>query len=396
MNNLIVKLMFGLLAVFVTSTMVAAAVTQVTGFDFETVRAAVMAGSTLAVGGAGYLGTFASASITAFNSEFGAYYQPRGQNAERLKKLLMQNDDAFSNQFALLPLEGDVVEYGMMSHTRVLQPYKSNWSPTGELSGTPRKFTLRRVKVDVEEIPDALVNTWLGFLTTEGGRDPNVDRTTWPFVRWYVERYLIPQAKQDQYYEAAYGVYAAPANNSTPGNEGTALDGIFYQLNLDIDNGDITAISTGALETDPELFVDQVEDFAEQIDNRYRGLPLVINMHDTHAQLFKQGMLDKYNMNYAQVGDGNLMSLRKRTNISVRGQFNWLLGPGGLPSSKFMCTPGDNLFKGVRLGNKEAAPMRVETETRTLRVFNDWHVGYSYWDYRIMFTNDQDLTYGGF
>lgn len=336
------------------------------------------------------------ASITAFKTEFGAYYQPRGQNAERLRKLLMQNSTAFDAQFELMPMNGDVLETGLMSHGRVLQAFKPKWSPLGQLSGTPRKTALRRVKVNVEEIPDQLVNTWLGFLADAEGKDPNINRATWPFVRWYVEMYLIPQAKQDQYYEAYYGVWADPGTDATPSNEGEALDGIMFQLNTDVDNGDITTIATGALESDPEAFLEQVEAFGEQIDNRYRGMPLVINMHDTFAQLFKQGLEEKNMLKPSEVKlmGQSMYELPKRTNIKVLGHFNWLQGVGGAPSEKFLCAPPGILKKAVRTGNKEDGAMRIEQVDYTLKLFNDWHILYTYMDPRVVFTNDQELDFG--
>lgn len=389
-----VRILFALAAVFVTSAIVSAPVVEFTGWDPGWVQGAIAATSFLSLVPHGAIGVMSSVDIAAFKTEFGNYYQPRGQNAARLKKLLMHDTRAFDSQFTLMPMDGDMLETGFMSHGRVLQSFKPKWSPLGQLQGSPRKVALRRVKVNVEEIPDYLVNTWLGFLTTEGGKDPDVNRANWPFVRWYVEKYLIPQAKEDQFFEAYYGVWADPGTDATPSLEGKALDGIAMQVNTDIDAGNIVPINTGAFDADPELFVDQVEDFVEQIDNRYRGLPLVLNMHDEYAQRFKQGMLDKYNVNYSQVGDGNLMQLRKRTNVSVLGHINWLQGVGGAPSEKIISSPAGNLLKAVRTGNKEEGALRIEQVDYTLKMFNDWHILYTYDDPRIVYTNDRELTYG--
>lgn len=388
------KTLLLLATLYATSALMATPVVEFTHWDPALVQGGIALMGLLSVVPQGSLAVMSGTSITAFVTEFGAYYQPRGQNAARLKKLLMQDTTNFDKQFTLLPLDGDVLETGLMSHGRVLQSFKPYWSPLGQLSGSPRKVALRRVKVNIEEIPDKLVNTWLGFLTTEGGKDPNVNRATWPFVRWYIEQYLLPQALQDQYYEAYYGVYADPGTNNTPGSEGTALDGLAMQVNTDIADNNITPINTGPLDTDPELFVDQIENMVEQVDNRYRGLPLVLNMHDEFAQRFQQGMLDKYNVNYAQVGDGNLMRLRKRPNVSVIGHTNWLQGVGGAPSEKIIASPAGNLLKAVRTGNKEDAMLRIEQVDYTLKMFNDWHILYTYDDPRIVFTNDRELTYG--
>lgn len=389
-----IRFLFALTALFVTSALVATPVAEFTGWHQGVVQSVIAATSLLSLVPNGALGVMSASSITAFKTEFGNYYQPRGQNAARLKKLLMHDTNAFDRQFTLMPLNGDALETGLMSHGRVLQSFKPKWSPLGQLAGSPRKVALRRVKVNVEEIPDNLVNMWLGFLASPNGADPDVNRANWPFVRWYVEKYLIPQAKEDQFFEAYYGVWADPGTDATPSLEGKSLDGLAMQVNTDIDAGTIVPISTGAFDTDPELFVDQIEDFVEQIDNRYRGLPLVLNMHDEYAQRFKQGMLDKYNVNYSQVGDGNLMQLRKRTNVSVLGHINWLQGVGGAPSEKIIASPAGNLLKAVRTGNKEEGALRIEQVDYTLKMFNDWHILYTYDDPRIVYTNDRELTYG--
>jgi len=394
MKNPILKLTSTLLALFALSTMFASAVTGVTGWDFEATRIAIAGGLSIGAPVAGVLGFMSSQTITDFVTEFGAYYRPGSQNATRLRKLLMDDDRPFWNQFTTMPMEGDRLEYGLMDHTRVLQGFKPKWSPTGQMSGTPRVHTLRRLKVNIESIPDTLVQTWLGFLATEGGRDPNINRATWPFVRWYIEQYLIPQAKQDTYDAAFYGLYTAPADNTTPGAYDAAFDGLHVEVNRDVDAGLTTPITTGALESDPELFVDQIEDFSDQIDRRYRGLPLIINMHDSYKQLFFDGMLEKYNVNYAQVGDSALHTLRKRSNIRVEGHFNWMTEDGGSASQKLICAAPGTLIKGVRVGNKDDSMLRIEQEDYNLKMFNDWFILVGNLEPRVLACNDRELDFG--
>lgn len=394
MNNPI-KFLLSVLTLVAVSFAMAAGVSQATGFDAEAIQYTLMGVGALGLVPAGALGVISTVSIEEFKSAFGAYYQPRGQNAARLRKLLMYDGGPFHDQFMMMPLEGDTLEYALMAHTRILQAFKPKWSPTGQLSGKPMRKTLRRVKVNVEEIPDLVVNMWLGWLATEGGKDPNINRATWPFVRWYVESYLVPQAKEDQYLAAYYGVWEDPGTDATPGPHEHALDGIAVEINRAIDDGLTTPINTGALETDPELFVDQVEDFFEQVLDRYRGQEgIIINMHDTFVQRFKEGMLEKYNVNYPQASDPNLVRLRLRNNVVIRGHHNFTQGPGGAPSEKLICQPNGDLFKGVRVGNKEDGGMRIEQVDYTLKLFNDWHIMYGALDPRVTFTNDRELTYG--
>lgn len=394
MNTIITLLMQGLMRSALIATLITPALCMLTGAPAIAMFPMAMTLSLLAVAPKGALGAMSSADLTAFANEFGAFYQPRGQNAARLRQLLMQDSTAFDQQFTTMPLEGDVFEFALMAHSRVLQAWKPVWSPTGQLGGDPRKKTLRRVKVNVENIPDHLVNTWLGFLTTEGGKDPKIDRASWPFVRWYVEKYLIPQAKEDQYYEAFYGVYADPGTNSTAGAHGTSLDGILVERNRDIDAGHTTPIVTGPLESDPEAFVEQIEAFGEAFDSRYRGKELVINMDDLYAQRFKTGLIEANLLSPNEIKGTDLLSLPKRTNIKVLGHHNWKLGEGGAASEMLLCAPKGELVKGIRTSNKDGAAPRLEQVDYKLKMFNDWHVMYFVMDTRVCFTNDRDLSFG--
>ena len=121
------------------------------------------------------------------------------------------------------------------------------------------------MKADMEETPDDLEATWLGFLA-----DDSLDRKVWPFVRWLIEVHALPQIQEDyELYEVYGGNYAAPVNG-VPGPAGTAMDGIKTTLNGLVTAGRITPISIGAIPSDPAAFVDYVELFTDRINARYR------------------------------------------------------------------------------------------------------------------------------
>ena len=377
-------------------------VSMITGYDLGDVAMSI-GGVTAVVAGLQAMGvqllgpnTLAAATggfdddmIADFKTMFGSYYRPGSQNANRLKQLIWKDDSTWKDQFSYIPLEGDVLEYGIMSHTRVFQPFKPYWSETGNLAGSPRRLVLQRGKVNIGSIPDLLVNMWLGFLTTEGGKDPNVDRTTWPFVRWYIEKWLLPQENQDIFMNEAWtGVWADPGTNSTAGPAGTALNGLRFKLRTAIDDGDITPISTGALETDPELFVEQLEDFVENITAEYRGMEMTLNMHDSFLTRFKDGMAEKYNVNYLGVPKDQLATMYKRTNITIKGHVNMLQSVGGAVSEIIWCSPKDNMIRAGRIGSETGSLLKVESVDYKLKLFKDRHIAYDFWDPRIVFVND--------
>ena len=65
------------------------------------------------------------------------------------------------------------------------------------------------------------IDLFVAFLTGD-----DIDVKQWPFVRWFIEEYIIPQIHQDYELNEVYkGVYAAP----TPGTAGavsTSMNGI--------------------------------------------------------------------------------------------------------------------------------------------------------------------------
>jgi hypothetical protein len=129
----------------------------------------------------------------------------------------------------------------------VVQPFQKQFTPLAGVTFQPVEIKQFRMKVGAQEYPDELEATWLGFLDS-----PEVDRKAWPFVRWYVEVYLIPQIKQDiELNEIYQGVYAAP-EAGTPGAAGTSMDGLKITINRHIANGLISPIATGTVETDPQ------------------------------------------------------------------------------------------------------------------------------------------------
>jgi len=387
--RLLFTLLFVVLSHAIGGTIAAAAL----GLDPVATASALLAITTV-LGFFGMLPTGALHTLTISDvvTAFGSYYQPRGQNASRLLQLLLEDGSGFDDEFTLLPVSGDIAEYSYGSHDRVLQPFQKAYTPIGTLTMKPRTIQMRRVKVDISETPDDLVPTWLGFLASPDGGEVNVDRTTWPFIRWYIEKYLLPQAKRDMYINENWlGVYAAPTAG-TPGAAGTAINGLKKTINVDVAASATTTIATGALETgDAVLFVEQMEAWAENLPMPYRTQPLTINMHDSHEMRFRKGMHEKYNINYAAVPKNELATLFLRTNISVRGHSNMLASAGGSASHKIWCTPQGNAVRVVRTGKTEGL-MKIEGVDRTAKIFNDWHIAYGIRDPRILFTNDQELV----
>ncbi|MFC7669299.1 hypothetical protein ACFQT0_19520 [Hymenobacter humi] len=124
-------------------------------------------------------------------TEYGNYYRDGGQNVQRLlrRPYISSQTEAL---FGLLPTDDTSYQMAQTRLSRILQPFQKGWTPLGTLTATPILLQQFPFKVDLEETPDQLEATWLGFLA-----DNNLDRAQWPFVRYLVEEHVYSQMDED-------------------------------------------------------------------------------------------------------------------------------------------------------------------------------------------------------
>lgn len=310
-------------------------------------------------------------------TEFGAYYINQGQNMQRLIRQLRQpsTTDAL---FTPIMTDDTVWRASETRIGRVLQPFQKAWTPLGDVEFVPVAIEQYKLKMDNEDYPDDLEASWLGFLS-----GPEIDRKQWPFIRWFIEVELLPQLQEDyELHEVYNGEYAAP----TPGTAGavsTSMNGIKKIINDHIDAGRITPIVTGALSADPATLVDQIEAFADAIDNRYWRMPLEVAVAPEIERRFFRG----YKAKYGQYTDyrENTQGVVDMTNLTIVGK------PSMIGSGKIWTTPKRN---AVLLQKKTANMTRVQVENvdRLVKVYTDFWKGVGFLIPEIVFTNDQDLT----
>jgi hypothetical protein len=280
-------------------------------------------------------------------------------------------------QFQRRVTENTVLRKATAEQTRVLQAFQKAFTPLGTTTFKPRPIQLYRLKIDCQETPDDLVESWLGFLT-----DNKLDRKTWPFIRWWIEKLIIPQSQEDWEMQEIYkGVFSEPTPN-VANAAGANVNGIKKQINDWIDDGDITPIVTGALSEDPETFVDQVEDFYKSIPKKYQTNVKSICISRDNKTKFKEGMRAKYNVNWNQVGD--LVKLIDY-DVMVKG----LASMDG--SDKLIATFPFNMAAGIKAPENENV-FQVENVDRTVKIYTDFWKGIGFWVPEWIFTNDQDLS----
>lgn len=315
-------------------------------------------------------------TITDLKTEYGAYIN-HGQNANDILKKAQFGGET-GEICTIVTTDDTVIRKGSASMSRVLQPFQKAFTPTGGITVSPSPIQLYKLKVDVQEYPDELEDSWLGFLASN-----DTDRKAWPFTRWLVEMFILAQAAEDlELNEVFAGEYAAPTPG-TAGAAGTAMEGLRKILNDLIDGATITPTNTGAIEAVNTDFVTQVEDWFETaVDNQYKRLPLTIEMSLANAIKFRRGNRAKYNMSYDQVSE--LEAFADRPNVRIVGLPSWGT------SDKILCTPRENLIMGVKRWSGNQLENMVESEDRKVKIFADFWRGVGFIMPELIWTNELD------
>lgn len=314
--------------------------------------------------------------VSAIVTEFGAYYIKGGQNETRLVKKLYEKS-LTEQAFTTIVTDETKWRGSEAVISRLLQPFQKAWTPVGAVSFTPIDIDAFKLKMDFEDYPDDLEATWLGFLA-----DEKLDRKEWPFVRWLVEQHIIPKMQEDyELNEIFAGVYAAPTAG-TAGGAGTAMNGIKFIRNAHIDAGRIEPILTGALETDPLDFVDQMEAFADSINTKYWNAPMDLNLAQQLERRFVRGMERKYGRNLDYKGAGSKI---EGTNITLVGR------PSMNGSDIIWATQKSNAVRLVKK-SQNMNQVRIENVDRKVKLYTDFWTGIGFLIPEIVFTNDLELN----
>lgn len=315
-------------------------------------------------------------------AQFGAYYKPTGDEERNLRNMLYYGSQ-INAYFEERPGDDTIYRGSSASMTRVVQPFQKAFTPIGTVTFKPNEFSLDQLKIDLEESPDDLEATYLGFMA----KTPTQDRSQWPFVRWYLEKHVLPRKNEDldlnEYFK---GNKTAPTSG-TAGAVSTAMNGIRKVIRgyntagrTNLGNGPIV---TGALSTDPVTFCTQVESFVDALHPLYRSNLDHIFMSDTLVKRYRRGKRAKYNTQYLQTTE--LSTVMDYENISVVGFFGqegsdmiWT----SLPTNRIRPT------KKAVLGNS----FKVETSKRLVSIYTDWWESLNFEVPELVFHNDRDLV----
>lgn len=322
--------------------------------------------------------------VTDVVSQYGAYYKPGSDNQKNLKNMLYYGIETAS--FFQQRLTEDTIYRGTLaSLDRVVQPFQKKFTPISTLSFVPNEFPLYKLKINLEETPDDLEATYLGFLASIEEQD----RTKWPFVRWWLEMHVFPKKNEDLELNEHYsGVYAAP-NGTDAGAISTAMNGLRKTIRAyntagrtNLGNG---AINTGALAADPVDFVDQVEAFADAIPTLFRSKLDALFMSKENATKYLRGKRKKYNQYYAQAGD--MMNVEDYNNIKIVG----LQSMSAAESNMLWSSIPENRIRPLKKASL-ADTIRLQPDIITVKAHTEWWEALNFEVPEFIFHNDQDLA----
>ncbi len=316
-------------------------------------------------------------------TEYGNYYIDGGQNVARLRKLMQYGFESRAF-FTPVPTDDSVYQMASSTITELLQAFQKKFVPKGTTTFTPQPIQTYRQMIDVEEYPDDIMRTWLAFLGSN-----NLDRATWPLVRWWIEQHLVTQTYEDLEIRAIYsGVRVEPTAN-VAGTAAGAMTGFRKIINDWVDAETIpttNVIPTGAFSTDPKLFVEQIIDFMKGVTALYRNkVGMKLALGNEYEMTWNQGVLEKFNLNNTTMPEGNRNRVPFANNVSLA----FLPSIGS--SEKIVLTPTMNALMPQK-GMQNMGNFKVESQKKQVSAYTDWQFGVGFVLPQEVWTNDRDLN----
>jgi hypothetical protein len=320
-------------------------------------------------------------TITDITTEWGAYYDGvNRQNA--IKWLATQMGSLLDHARAVYTAESEH-RGALASGTRILQSAQCAWTPLGGVTLSPTAIKKYAFKVDFETCPHAyLYDSWVGFL-----RGGNLDPVEWPFVRWIVEAYILPQMKEDLKANELWSGVAAAVTPGTASTAGTTMNGMAKVIADTLTAGYSTAITTGALATDPKLFVAQIEDFVASIPPALRKGLKTLKVDPNLELRYRQGYQEKYGtvINFDRNDPFGSNTVRNFNDVRLVGveEMEGSNRVWGTTEGNFV-----KVYDAKEFKTEESSEFKIESSKRTISIWNDFRLGLGLEDPRLLFANE--------
>lgn len=325
-------------------------------------------------------------TLTAIIAAYGAYYLGSGKSAEANRTRLynkIYQPSVTAGYFMLEPTNATVWRASKAVLQRVLQSWQKDWTPLAGPDFEPYEFPLFKMKIDMEELPDELEPTYVGFLTRLAQETnqsvSNLMRDSWPFVRWFIEEHILGKLQEEmEMNEIFWGEYVAPTPG-TPGAVGTTMDGLNKTLTNGIASGDMHLQATGALQTaTPKDFVEQIEDWVENVMQspefkKIQSKDFQIFMRTYNASRYNRGFRDLYGKDTDQTKlERN--KIDGKPNITVIGLPSMDSKPvTGESSQKIFMTFAENRIRPTIFAkNQQQVQTKLANNPRAVQFWSDW------------------------
>lgn len=325
-------------------------------------------------------------NISALNAEYGAYYEGDKNQANRQRLLsLLFVAEHFGKMFNLQPSKQTIWKGAIATIGQVVQRYQKAYTPLSNSKLEPKTIMLEQMKIDLDENPSELEESWVGFLTRlslENNTTMNQNRVEWPFVRWWLETLVIPKYKEQmemsEYFWGVPGVIVP----GTPTATGESITGINKKIDDDaaLATPLMNHISLGAYPNDPADFVLFMEAFVDQIyvdSPTLRQFDMEIMLNSALETRYKRGYRKLYGQDNDQISiaANNRKIIDTRTSIvGCTSMDNDPLNPG-TSSDKLILTYAANRVRPITFPkNGESFVVdKSGANPRSVWAWTDWH-----------------------
>ena len=322
-------------------------------------------------------------------AERGLYYRAGGQSTKDLIKKI--NRMGVTEQFfGQISTDSTLWEGAETAIGRILQAFQSKVTVTGDVSMKPISIGSFRMKADLKIDPDKIEDSWAGFLA-----DANLDRRTWPLIKYILETLAIPQLEEDyEMLEIFFGERAEPADGVVSA-AGTAMDGIRKQIRDAVDDTKVTPFVMGALPTTALGAEAYIRDFCKRIPLAYRHRPAEIFVNEDFGLLYAEGREEKYGKNTnatapykAPNGETPQTSMLP---VQLHPTKSVVVLPSMGSSPLVWSSPAANR-KRLVAKTQNMTQFRLQEVGREVLALTDFRKGVGFLTGKALWTNDQDLS----
>ncbi len=298
-------------------------------------------------------------------TEYGSFYIPGNGNTNNLIRL--QKQPTKTTEYAT-PIITDATVYRAPQAylEEIIQPWQSQYTAKGGVTFKPNDIPTYKIKIDTEFSPDVLEESYLGFYT----KLSEPDRAKWPFIRWFIEIYVLQQQKDDLETKVyGKGVYKAP-QPGVAGKASESMDGL-VKIIKDGLAGTKTphslmkpvALSNPISRT---TAFDCVEEFMENIDELLLERKMILGCDPKILRWYFKDKRDTHGNN-SNYDDKNAKRIDDYDNVI------WAPMPSLIGTGLMFATPESN-FVHIR-PKKQMNPIRTESAKRQVSVMGDWREG---------------------